>query len=357
MPNSLKHRILDGIALSFDLSQPESNTAWHKLALEGSWKGHWMGPFSLNAQMLNQIVEHQQAKKIPIVVDYEHASVFSDMAPAAGWLNASEARKSDDGQTELYGQIEWTDKAADYIRAKEYRFLSPTIVFNTRDRKSGEMGGASLHSVALTNKPFLEELPEVRLNSFRQIFLPNANQNILRSLSMNPEQLIALATILGLATTSTFEQIEASVRQLSDGFKSYMSALSQLGLQPGAKEQDVLGAILKLQNPAERVSMAEFQALKNQIAQRDASDLVANAQRAGKVTADGTDLHKWAVECATKSPEMFKSWVNSAPKLVDIALKTPAQNQSSEDPRLSDDEMKACKAAGISVEDYIKYNK
>jgi len=50
-------------------------------------------------------------------------------------------------------------QAAEMIRAGQYRFFSPAIDWEARDQETGEPQGATLTSGALTNHPFLEELP------------------------------------------------------------------------------------------------------------------------------------------------------------------------------------------------------
>lgn len=318
-----KHRVLDGIPLNFEFTSTESNTAWHQLALEGSWSGHWMGPFSLDEKILGQMVHYQTAKGIDTVVDYEHASIFADKAPAAGWIKNLEVRKLDDGQSTLWGQIDWTQTAAEHIKAKEYRFLSPTILFNTRDRKSGALTGASLQSVALTNRPFLTELPEVRLNSLGSAF----SQYFEEEDSMNEAQYRALCETLGLAASATPDEVLSSCK------KNHGLILSAEEMRKGIEQRE-----------------KEIAEKEKSFAARDAADLVAAAQREGKVTADGTDLHKWAMDVALKNSDIFKSWVASAPKLVSMESPKPAHKETA----LTEEEDAARKAVGLTVEQWNK---
>jgi Mu-like prophage I protein len=50
------------------------------------------------------------------------------------------------------------------IADKEYRYISPALDWNARDKSSGAPQGCTLTSVALTNRPFLEAMPEVHLS-------------------------------------------------------------------------------------------------------------------------------------------------------------------------------------------------
>jgi phage I-like protein len=102
-----------------------------------------------------------------IVIDYEHASESPEVAlggpvPAAGWLKAIDDRA--DGAGILWGEAQFTDKARQMIAAGEYKYLSPYIDLAARDKETGEQQGATLTSVALTNRPFLEKLPAIALS-------------------------------------------------------------------------------------------------------------------------------------------------------------------------------------------------
>ena len=70
-------------------------------------------------------------------------------APAAGWITALEAVEGEG----IYATVEWTAKAAEFIKAKEYRYMSPVIFISDDDRRA-----VKLASVALTNTPAMEAL-------------------------------------------------------------------------------------------------------------------------------------------------------------------------------------------------------
>jgi phage I-like protein len=347
-------RILNGLALSLDLFPEEKGkpaTAWHQIALEGKWQGHWQGPFSLDGKILEQMVEHRAASPIDTVVDYEHSSIFGgENAPAAGWIKSLETRKAPDGAKTLWAQIEWTERAADHIRAREYRYVSPTILFNTRDRKSGGMTGASLHSLALTNKPFLTELPELRVNSAAAGLFTDLEEND----AMNEAQFKRLCQALGLSDTATADQALDAVGRISQSVARSAMVCSELGLQPSATDQDVQGAILKLKAPP-AVSAADFAALQSRLAERDANDAVARALADRKLQAPGTPHHAWALDFARKDLGAFNAWAAAAPALVALGQKVPPPPKPGEDAE-TEDEKRACAQLGMSIEDYRKCN-
>lgn len=112
-------------------------------------------------------------------VDYEHASEMPEVAaggpvPSAGSIVQTEAGAA------LMADFDFTSRAEQMIRDREYRYLSPAFVFHARSKATGEDQGATLTSVALTNKPFLEELPAIRLSEIDLKAEPEAggkNQN------------------------------------------------------------------------------------------------------------------------------------------------------------------------------------
>ncbi|MGD2174995.1 MAG: phage protease, partial [Candidatus Brocadiaceae bacterium] len=133
------------------------------LARVGTWLGHPTMPEVVEREHLRSALEyfsrHHAAHGADLVIDYHHASVVAPAggttAPAAGWVRAMELRA--DG-AELWGEALWTTEAAAAIAARRYRYLSPVFRFNAPDRVTGEAVPMYIHSVALTNTPFLTEL-------------------------------------------------------------------------------------------------------------------------------------------------------------------------------------------------------
>lgn len=91
-----------------------------------------------------------QGRAAPLVIDWEHASEHRAPhgldAPAAGWIDTVEVRP--DG---LWGHVEWTERAAQQIQAREYRFLSPVFQY---EKASSRI--VRLTSAGLTNQPNLD---------------------------------------------------------------------------------------------------------------------------------------------------------------------------------------------------------
>lgn len=136
-----------------------SNDKPIKVAVIGEWKGHNNGSFKVSEEDLNSMIKYFNEKKIDLVIDYEHQSLKNEKAPAAGWIKELYLENGS-----LMAKADFNKEAKNYIANKQYRYLSPVFEFNTKDNKSGEFVRAKLHSVALTNTPFIDELGELIAN-------------------------------------------------------------------------------------------------------------------------------------------------------------------------------------------------
>jgi hypothetical protein len=170
------------------------------IAVTGIWKGAEK-EFSIGLDDLKEIRENFARKPTgEINVDYEHASevpfgtggpVLSagrivkidepdrfpesgdrevgrsgepNTAGAEGTAARPITRSSDDPiRWILWGWFEPTDRARQLIASREYRYISPAIRWGAKDKVTGKTTGTVLTSVALVNKPFLEEMPEIHL--------------------------------------------------------------------------------------------------------------------------------------------------------------------------------------------------
>ena len=127
--------------------------------------------FSITQKTLEDVVRNFRQRPADTVIDYEHASEYPEDAqggpiPAAGWLKSIDDAPDADGI--LWGSAEFTPRAQQMITQREYRYLSPVIDWGARDKETGEPQGATLTSVALTNRPFLEAMPALVASAVAQ---------------------------------------------------------------------------------------------------------------------------------------------------------------------------------------------
>lgn len=314
------------------------------------------GDFNVDEESFELIRKQFKDRKLDLVIDYEHQTLSDVQAPAGGWIK--ELYKGEDA---IIAKVEWTAKAAEYLKNKEYRYLSPVVLVRKRDQKA-----TAIHSVALTNTPAIDGMFAL-VNSL-DIEDISEGGNIM--------DLKELAKALGLPETATEEEIKKAVEDAAkaaeklkemeekkpedktgEGGKPQEVAevvanstiLSMLGLKEGAKTEDVAASIMALKTGTPD-TQAELLALKQRMQERDADEEVQKALKAGKITAAQTG---WAKSYALKNMDGFKGFVEKAPVVVPpgkLELKdAPAAPGSDEV------DVAILKNMGVSMEDVKKY--
>ena len=88
--------------------------------------------------------------------------------------------------------MEWTKKARNYLKNREYRYLSPVVLVRKKDHKASQ-----LHSVALTNTPAINGMMPI-VNSLKPPLqddskLDDIQEKICRMLNMSKSDFISMA--------------------------------------------------------------------------------------------------------------------------------------------------------------------
>ena len=86
--------------------------------------------------------------------------------PAAGWAFGPAYLLNDEYEGpygELWAEVHWTEAAAEYIRAEEFRYISPEFDLDYRSEKDDNRIGAALLAIGLTNRPFLNGMAAVEI--------------------------------------------------------------------------------------------------------------------------------------------------------------------------------------------------
>lgn len=152
---------------------------------------HW----HTDAQTAAATIAAFRANKTPPVIDYEHQTLLAEdngqPAPAAGRLIDMYWRE---GQG-LFGLIELTPRARQYIADGEYRYFSPVFTY---DPESGVV--LRIVMGALTNHPALDGMAPVALRAAATARFVSATRNPPREDSMNancrtPSNIAKSATI------------------------------------------------------------------------------------------------------------------------------------------------------------------
>jgi len=150
-----------GNALALNQEIPTNVPEWVMIARTGQWRGHPAGPETITPAHLAAAKAAFDRRGADLVIDWHHQSITASgapgpSAPAGGWIKEMQLRA---GGTELWGRVQpWVEEARLLIASREYRYLSPVLRFNAADPVTGAPLLMQLHSVALTNTPFMTEL-------------------------------------------------------------------------------------------------------------------------------------------------------------------------------------------------------
>ena len=290
---------IDEKMVSFFILAADEDGAAPKMIqiLPAGWVETAKGKFLVDDVAMESIVAAFDVKKNDTVIDYEHQTLKDVIAPAAAWIK----RLVNRGKEGLWGEVEWTPRALEFVRNKEYRYLSPVIFARKSDCRA-----IRLHSCGLTNTPAIDGMN------------PIANKETEESCM---EFLKMVAGLLGLPETATEDEVKQKVmalkQQTEESGKVFASKeiLSLLDLPDTASLTDAKGKIIALKNPSGFVKAEEFQALQEKLACKERDDLVELAMKDGKVAPAQKE---WAQQYALKDPDGFRAFVTAAPKVVPI---------------------------------------
>lgn len=315
------------------------------------------GTFFVDEESCKLMKVEMARRGIDIVIDYEHQTLKDIQAPAAGWVKELEYTPS-----AIVAKVVWTPKAQEYLKNKEYRYLSPVIVCRKSDNKA-----VKLHSLALTNMPAINGMFAIVNKSIAVCGNTDTDKTKTGGKKMDIKKLIAL---LGLAEDATEEQVltvlaerlkkedekpdksEENKPDEKEAEEEKVVAnsviLSLLGLAEGAKTEDVAGKIMELKSGSPDMAK-RLNDLAKRMEEKEADDAVMVALKAGKITADQKE---WARTYALKDRAGFESFVEKAPVVVPLT-KLALENA----PKRKETEVSAMilKATGVSKEDIAKY--
>ena len=275
-----------------------------------------------------------QARNAALPIDWEHASQHrapnGQDAPAAGWIESLDIRKG-----ALWGTVAWTERGANQVGAREYRYLSPVFDF---EPASGRI--VRLVSAGLTNLP---NLPLQALNSEGDTL-------------MNRSALLvaALATALSLKPEATDDEIatglNAMKQKLDDETRRALNAESGSAtpsLDRYVPRADYDALVTRATNAESALKTRDEAAHKAAV-----DTVIADALKAGKITPATESYHR--ASCADSAGlERLRAFIGAAPVIgADSGLdgKKPAGTATA----LNAEELAVCATTGISPEDFIK---
>lgn len=300
-----------------DLKGDESASQWIQLlpagpSIEGRDGRKWRcaDPQALVAAF--------NAQKGPLAVDYEHAVDLApkgQATPASGWIEELEVR---DGA--LWGRTDWTPKARNAIRDREYRFISPVFAHTATGDITAMIGAA------------LVQRPNLQLQAL------NSQQQ--QDWTMDP----IIATALGLPVTSTAEQAVTAINQLKADKQVALNAAATPDIAkfvPIATHQLALNRAQTAENQLAEIKKAGFEA--------EITSAVDAAVGAGKIAPSTKDFY--LSTCRQEGGlEKFKAHVAELPTLFEVT-KVEAKTADGS-AALNAREDVVARAMGLSAKDF-----
>lgn len=277
------------------------------------------------------IIDGFAARGMDLPIDLEHATELKapkgEPAPAAGWVTALESR---DGA--IWGRVAWNHVGRDLVGGKQYRYLSPVILYH-----GGSGTVAGLTSVALTNRP---NLNLQALNSQHGDDSPKENRMELK----------ALLAALKLPEHASFEMAMTKIGSLQTDLETANNHSQNPSLEKFVPRADYDTALLRASN-----SEQQLIAIKKEQLDAAINTAIAAALQAGKITPATVDYHK--AQCRQEGGlELFAAFCQAAPVLGgDSGLegKTPDGTGKA----MNSEEQKVAAMFGNTAEDLAKYGK
>ena len=203
----------------------------------------------------------ERAGSTTIPIDYEHQT---DLAPTNGQPGPGCRLEVRDGA--VWGQVEWTEWAAEHIRQREYSYISPTFLHDKEGRIK------LIVRAALTNSPALN------MQALAKTEDDFMNQDVI-------DKILAKLGLKADAATADVEQapakLEAQSAQTSDALPQVATAL---GLDTAttvdkvlAKAKDLVAKGDQAVDPKAYVPRSEFDTAAKQLAKLQQETATAKA--------------------------------------------------------------------------------
>lgn len=192
--------------LSADSGEFQILPAGHFRAWDG--RPHEVASWFIDAKIASKIVDALNSRET--LIDYEHHTLKAMengiKAPAAGWFKGAEWRE---GQGLFAKGVVWNAAASEYIRNKEYRFISPLLI---TDPLTGEV--LDIRAASLTNLPAIEDMrPLIALSAYNDI-------------EVKPMKHVAEA--LGLSQDASEQHIIAAINTLKSKESQFVALSAQI---------------------------------------------------------------------------------------------------------------------------------
>lgn len=282
----------------------------------------------------------------PLPIDYEHQIIHSlkngKEAPSAGWMEYFYFTPQG-----IFADVRWTDKAADYIKNGEYRYISAVFAYDT----DGYV--RKIFHAALTNTPALDGMEEAMVA---------ASVNLLQEDNpMDKKLLAALCALFALKADASEADITEKVTALSAAKGDSPVDVLDVYAKLAEKEQSVAALSTQVGNPdpakfvpVELVTalQADFNTLKASVETDKKNALITAALSQGKLSPA---LKDWA---QSLSVEALRAYLEKAPAMAALSGEPQAKTDPNQNiVALSAAEQAAARALGMTEAEFIKEHK
>lgn len=320
--------------------------------------------YYVDEESWNSVLSGIKQRGVDIVFDYGHASLYDEVAPAAGWCTAW--RWTEEG---IEARVEWTEDAAEMLNSRKIRYFSPA--FYLKDI-GGEKKLVGVVSVALTNLPKTSQIKPMVAGIITKEGNGNMEllQRLIEMLGLAPDaseddvvnEMQALLQKLqqpeeasGVVTPEMQQQLEAA-RELK---VEAASIIGELGLPKNSKLSLALAKIKAMQSGGSETDKLKLQvaSMQQEIGRFRAKALLE--KYASKLSPDAlkqkdkNGLPFWE-NFASMDPDGFEIVAASMPDFLPQPL--PQVGVKPNIPELSEESLAIAKSMGNSVDDLKKYN-
>ncbi|MEG0854773.1 MAG: phage protease [Angelakisella sp.] len=293
------------------------------------------GTFNVDTESYGLMCKAMSEHGVDIVIDYEHQTLSGGIAPAAGWIK--ELILTDTG---IDARVEWTDKAAGYLKDSQYRYSSPVILARNSDRKA-----VKLLSLALTNTPAIDGMFPIINSEFYD------DEGEMEPMDEFLKKLIEMLGLSeGATTDNVLEAVTALLQKCSDQGALVVNKMLAplLGVEPNADLPTVSAKIMALTTRSGYVSKEDYDAVKGKLDKLECEGMIEMALKDGKISPAQKE---WAKMYALSDRVGFA-------KFLEHAVAVPmGEAPLATDPgkAVSAATMMVCKQMGVTEEDVKLY--
>lgn len=309
---------------------PTEFRLWEFGEVRARWAGGREETFVFDHASAESVMRDFRARGHDLSLDYNHAQ-FDERPRSDRDMRAAgsfELELRSDGLWMV--NIQWTEDAANYVRRREYRYLSPTFDV---DRKSRRI--VALHNVALTPNPAtLGALPLVASQG-----QPPPDEAGREDTHVDPE-------VIGLAATASPTEVTVRAAALHN-FEQFV--LTRLGAADRETATGKLEAVLAKAAQADQLA-EQVEQLQTAAEDAERERLIEQALADRKLTPAQAGDNGWARTCPLAT---LKAYLQDAPTIIPGEIEDDGSGQ--QPPAETWETLSGPQKAWLALHDHDRY--